>query len=693
MASRPLDGLLPIRQILVDGEATPFLRDLDFSSASFDLTVDEAAGKLSIAIASDFAVDQLQGAAILIGTEVSNATIDIGNGADTITLSANDITLGADNVLSLAAPAVRLGGAAASDRLTVSGATGIITIDAADNTITNLRADTFGIYEAAQASPSFIFSSDADAASSLTFGSGTTVTINQTQSISGAGRALTVRGQQGVAGQVGGALILAGGLGGTSGTNAAGAVRIKLGPPVSGATAPFYLEREDGTPVMTTYEIAAGIVGHYFGSAGGSHQGIVRGATLGLESSTGLVAIQPATDLYIGHASNRDIFHRESGTTVLTEHLDADGETRLRFASGPTAIKIDHSQHASGAGAPMTVRAQQGASGQVGGNLELGSGLGGTAGTNAPGNIKLRVGAQAGGQTGHVLLTDESSGDTDFLRMRRVGTATYLESIAGDLNLSATAAAQVIATTTMVFRGTGCYFDANTLYTRTNGLALKETVTVADTFDRNYASGVYPQWSINGAMRMRYNASGFYVASPNSFNSFEVQDAGISLSHANGYVDITGGGSPGVTLNTTDSTAAISSANSALLRRSTGGRVYRREFVYTVQTTNATPVYLTYTTTSNTGYRVRLDVQASNDTDNEFASYATKEGAWKNVSGTLTNVGGVDKIGSDYSDASLVTATSALNTSGATIRAELTGIAGKTINWNVIMTFLERVIT
>lgn len=529
MAARPLDGLLPIRQILIDGEETPFLRDLDFSSASFDLTVDGAAGKLSIAIASDFAVDQLQGAAILIGTEVSNATIDIGNGADTITLSANDITLGADNILSLAAPAVRLGGAAASDRLTVSGTTGIVTIDAADGTIINLRTDTFGIYEAAQPFPSFTFSCDADAASSLTFGSGTTVSILQSQSLSGAGRTLTIRGQQGQAGQ-------------------------------------------------------------------------------------------------------------------------------------------------------------------VGGNLELGSGLGGTAGTNAPGNIKLRVGAQAGGQTGHVLLTDESSGDTDFLRMRRVGTATYLESIAGDLNLSATAAAQVIATTTMVFRGTGCYFDANTLYTRTNALTLKETTTVADVFDRNYASGVYPQWSINGNMRMRYNASGFYVASPNSFNSFEVQDAGISLSHAYGYVDITGGGSPGVTLNTTDSTAAISSANSALLRRSIGGRIYRREFVYTVQTTNATPVYLTYTTTAGTGYRVQLEVQVSNDTDNEFGSFAMKEAAYKNIGGTLTNVGGADKVGADYIDAGTTAANTAINTSGTAIRAELTGIAGKALNWNVVLRFYERVI-
>ena len=395
-----LDGLLPVRQILVDGEATPFLRDLDFSSATFDLTVDETAGKLSIAIASDFAVDQLQGAAILIGTEGSNAMIDIGNGADTINVTTNDLNLGADNIVTIAAPTVRLGGAAASDRLTVSGAFSIITADVPDNTIFNLRTDTFGIYEAAQASPSFTFACDADAASSLTFGAGTTVSIIQSQSLSGAGRTLTIRGQQGQAGQVGGDLIISPGLGGTGGANLPGNARIKVGTPAGGATGKLIVEREDGTNLLNFYELSAGIVGMYFGNVGGSATATIRAASLGLESATSLVAVQPATDLYLGHGSNRDIFHREVGTTVLTEHLDADGETRLRFASGPTAIKIDHSQHASGAGVAMTVRAQQGASGQVGGNLELGSGLGGTAGTNAPGNIKLRVGGQAGGEGG-----------------------------------------------------------------------------------------------------------------------------------------------------------------------------------------------------------------------------------------------------------------------------------------------------
>lgn len=319
--------------------------------------------------------------------------------------------------------------------------------------------------------PAMTWALNASGPTSVTFGEGTTVSFLQSQSTSGPGRVMTFRGQRGQAGQVGGDVIWGSGAGGTPGTNAAGWFRIKLGTPVGGATSPFVLEREDGTPVMTTYEIAAGIVGHYFGSAGGSHQGIVRGATLGLESSAGLIAVQPATDLYLGHASNRDIFHRDSGTTVLTEHLDADGETRLRFASGPTSILFDHAQHASGPGVLWRLRAQQGASGQVGGTFEIGVGLGGTAGTNAPGNLRMRLGAQAAGQTGHVLLTDESSGDVDFFRARRVGTATYLEALAGDLILSSTAATQFLATTSMVFRGLSAFLDAATVYHRDNSLS------------------------------------------------------------------------------------------------------------------------------------------------------------------------------------------------------------------------------
>lgn len=56
-----------------------------------------------------------------------------------------------------------------------------------------------------------------------------------------------------------------------------------------------------------------------------------------------------------------------------------------------TTFSIAQAQSASGAGRALTISAQKGVAGQVGGNLVLVAGDGGTAGTNAPGNIDLKV--------------------------------------------------------------------------------------------------------------------------------------------------------------------------------------------------------------------------------------------------------------------------------------------------------------
>lgn len=194
--------------------------------------------------------------------------------------------------------------------------------------------------------------------------------------------------------------------------------------------------------------------------------------------------------------------------------------------------------------------------------------------------------------------------------------------------------------------------------------------------------------------RLRIDANGFIVWSPNTFNSFEVQDAGISLSHAFGYVDITGGGSPGITLNTTDTTTAISAINSALLRRSISGRVYGREFVVRVATNGAGPFdAVVFTPTDNTGYGAELIVSASNDTDNGFAKFARREAAYERISGTLAEIGAVDTVGTDRKSASMSAAGVTLVRVGNTVVVRLTGVASKDIVWNIILRFYECVIT
>jgi len=246
----------------------------------------------------------------------------------------------------------------------------------------------------------------------------TSLTVGWVQDGSGAGAATTIAGQRGAAGAVGGDLILAGGLGGTGGTNSAGAVRVKLGVPVTGATAPLYLEREDGTKIFTMYEIGAGTSALYGGAAGGTNALTIRGASVGIESSSTLVALQPNTDLYLGHGSNRDIFHREVGTVVLTEHLDADGETRFRFANGPTAFLLDFADGAGATAAAVTIRAQKttnaagvggavgvfGGEGKTGGLASVRGGNG--SGTDADGgHVEISGGSKTGaGKTGNVGL-------------------------------------------------------------------------------------------------------------------------------------------------------------------------------------------------------------------------------------------------------------------------------------------------
>ncbi len=331
----------------------------------------------------------IQGPDINIGTEIDNVTIDIGNGADTVNVVANDVFLRADNQVVI--------GTGVENNFIVTP--DVATLYTRVQAIRGLRFAANGSdgvsFECTHANGNVNLqpgsSGNIIPTRPILVGPGTTFSITQSQQTSGAGNAMSVRGQQGQAGFVGGDLILAGGLGGTGGTNSAGAVRIKGGTPVGGATAPLYLEREDGTKILTMYEIGAGTAAIYGGAAGGTSALTIRGASLGLESSSTIVAVQPATDLYLGHGSNRDIIHREVGTTVLTEHLDADGATYFRFADGPTEVAVEQVQRATtGAGRPMRIQAQRGNGGK-GGDLTLASGAPGTASTHEGGDIILQL--------------------------------------------------------------------------------------------------------------------------------------------------------------------------------------------------------------------------------------------------------------------------------------------------------------
>jgi hypothetical protein len=84
-----LDELLPIRKIQVDGNDQPFVVDVNFLSTWFSVTLDEANNRITIGGPDSFAVDELQGASIAVGTDVGNTAVTVGNGSSAITLDGS----------------------------------------------------------------------------------------------------------------------------------------------------------------------------------------------------------------------------------------------------------------------------------------------------------------------------------------------------------------------------------------------------------------------------------------------------------------------------------------------------------------------------------------------------------------------------------------------------------------------------
>jgi hypothetical protein len=80
---------------------------------------------------------------------------------------------------------------------------------------------------------------------------------------------------------------IAAGQGATPATDNPGNVIVKLGTPVGGASGVFYGRLADETDVWTLYQIGGGTTAFYFGAAGGTSNGIIKGAAVNLESSSG----------------------------------------------------------------------------------------------------------------------------------------------------------------------------------------------------------------------------------------------------------------------------------------------------------------------------------------------------------------------------------------------------------------------
>ena len=221
-------------------------------------------------------------------------------------------------------------------------------------------------------------------------------------------------------------------------------------------------------------------------------------------------------------------------------------------------------------------------------------------------------------------------------------------------------------------------------------LTIANAVGAANGISLDALAGDSIRARINAATLFSVTPTGVNMFSPNTFNVMQIQDAGISLSHSLGYVDITGGGSPGITLNTTD-TMAVSSANSALLRRSEDGLVRERNFVFPpVATTNATVTsVLEFATAAGFIYRVWAEIWVADDTNNTGGAFVPRMAAFQNIGGVLTQIettkiiGPAGNLTDDCLGAALRAAPVAIviDGSGTTIRVRVQGGAGINATW------------
>lgn len=86
----------------------------------------------------------------------------------------------------------------------------------------------------------------------------------------------------------------------------------------------------------------------------------------------------------------------------------------ITFPAADATPAVNQAQATAGAGVALTVQAQQGFTGNVGGNLVLKSGAGAVAGTNAAGQITLDVGSAVGGVSTKVSLQSAASEFSSF---------------------------------------------------------------------------------------------------------------------------------------------------------------------------------------------------------------------------------------------------------------------------------------
>lgn len=110
----------------------------------------------------------------------------------------------------------------------------------------------------------------------------------------------------------------------------------------------------------------------------------------------------------------------------------------------------------------------------------------------------------------------------------------------------------------------------------------------------------------------------------------------------------------------------------------------------TVTTDATTTTAWSRATLAGTHYHVMVRMVASNDTDNESGSFECRRASFRNLGGTLTQIGAVTPAApEDHLDTTIAAALVTIDLSGTSIRARVTGVAGKTIRWRPIVEIEE----
>lgn len=187
--------------------------------------------------------------------------------------------------------------------------------------------------------------------------------IAQTQATAGVGVDTTIRAQQGFAGSVGGKLVLAGGAGGTPGTNLAGDTQIDLGTAVSNASAKVSF-LVGGASILDISQPTASVAA------------IVAAATLRLTSTGGTLRI----------SSNNVQWGTSAGTTVATVASVAAGACSWSGAEDTTWTFTQATRTTDAVTHDLTITSQAPFASATGANRN-------------PGNVVYSVPAPAAGGT------------------------------------------------------------------------------------------------------------------------------------------------------------------------------------------------------------------------------------------------------------------------------------------------------